>query len=209
MTAVNLPKQVAIILLALALCSSVAAQPVSDSQPFVGVKAGMNYEQAEDGLSGAAVAGGFVGGITLGTEWELELELWIPSSIRDSAADSRHRDILLSVSAVRMLGAQGVRPYLLAGLSFARTENTFTTCLADRSPAPSSGPGIPTIVDCAEPDVREHRREQANGSATYVVGGLGIEVPLWRRVHLVPEVRVHVALTSVIVRPAVGVKINF
>jgi len=65
MTAVNLPKQVAIILLALALCSSVAAQPVSDSQPFVGVKAGMNYEQAEDGLSGAAAAGGLVGGITL------------------------------------------------------------------------------------------------------------------------------------------------
>ena len=209
MTAVNLPKQVAITLLALALCSSVAAQPVSDSQPFVGVKAGMNYEQAEDGLSGAAAAGGLVGGITLGPEWALELELWIPSSIRESAADSTHRDVLLSVSAIRMLGAQGVRPYLLAGLSVARTENTFTTCLADRSPAPLPGVYVPTIVDCGEPDVRERRREQVNGSTTYVVGGLGIDVPLWRKVHLVPEVRVHVALASVIVRPAVGVKINF
>jgi hypothetical protein len=34
-------------------------------------------------------------------------------------------------------------------------------------------------------------------------------VPLWRRLRLVPEIRVHVALTSVIVRPAVGVSVSF
>ena len=107
-----------------------------------------------------------------------------------------------------MLGVKTVRPYLLAGFSLARTENRLTTCLADRSPDPSSGPPIPTIVDCTEPDV-QHRREQINGSATYVVGGMGIEVPVWRRIHLVPEIRVHVAISSVIVRPAVGVKFNF
>jgi hypothetical protein len=148
------------------------------------------------------------GGIRFGPEWALEVELWVPSPIRDSAGYS-HRDILLSVSAVRMLGVQGVRPHLLAGFSLARTENRFTTCLADRLPDPPSGLPIPTIVDCAEPDVRARQRGQVNGSATYVVGGMGVEVPLWRRVHLVPEIRVHVALTSVIVRPAVGVKISF
>jgi hypothetical protein len=120
-----------------------------------------------------------------------------------------HRDILVSVSAIHMLATQGVRPYLLAGLSLARTENAFTTCLADRTPAPLPGVPVPTIVDCSEPDVQERRRQHVNGGATYVVGGLGLDVPLWRRLHLVPEVRVHVALTSVIVRPALGVRVDF
>jgi hypothetical protein len=209
MTAFNLPRQLVITLLALARCSSAAAQTAPDSQGFVGVKAGMNYEQAEDALAGTAAAGGLFGGIRFGRQWAVEVELWVPASIRDSAGDPTHRDILVSVSAVRMLGAEGARPYLVAGLSLARTQNEFTACLADRSPAPSSGVPVPTIVDCSEPDVRERRREHFNGTATYVVGGLGLEVPLWRRLRLVPEIRVHVAFTSVIVRPAVGVTFNF
>jgi hypothetical protein len=209
MTAFHLPRQLAMTPLVLALCSSVAAQTAPDSQGFVGVKAGMNYEQAEDALAGTAAAGGLFGGIRFGRDWALEVELWVPSSIGDSADDPTHRDILVSVSAVRLLGAQAVRPYLVAGLSVARTENEFTTCLADRSPAPSSGLFVPTIVDCSEPDVRERRREHFNGSTTYVVGGLGVDVPLWRRLRLVPEIRVHVALGSVIVRPSVGVSVSF
>jgi hypothetical protein len=209
MTAFKLPRQLAITLLALAWHGTVAAQAAPDPQVFVGVRAGMNYEQAEDALTGTVAAGGLFGGIRLGREWAVELELWVPSSIRDTADNSAHRDILVSVSAVRMLGAEGPRPYLVAGLSLARTENEFTTCLADRSAAPLSGPPVPTIVDCSEPDVRERRREQFNGTATYVVGGLGFDVPLGRRLRLVPEIRVHVALTSVIVRPAVGVMIRF
>jgi hypothetical protein len=205
----NLPRQLATALLALACRSNVAAQAAPDSQGFVGVKAGMNYEQAEDALTGTVAAGGLFGGFRIGREWAVELELWVPSSIRDSAGDATHRDILMSVSAVRILGAEGARPYLVAGLSLARTQNEFTTCLADRSAAPLSGPPVPTIVDCSEPDVRERRREQFNGTATYVVGGLGLDVPLGRRLRLVPEIRVHVALTSVIVRPAVGVMVRF
>jgi hypothetical protein len=209
MAAFNLRIQLVITLLALVRCSSVAAQTAPDSQGFAGVKAGANYEQAEDALAGAAAAGGLFGGIRLGHEWAVEVELWVPSSIGDSADGPRHRDILVSVSAVRTLSAAGARPYLVAGLSLARTQNEFTMCLADRSPLPSTGPPIPSIVDCSEPDVRERRREHFNGSATYVVGGLGLEVPLWRRLRLVPEIRVHVTLTSVIVRPAVGVMVNF
>jgi hypothetical protein len=56
MTAFHLPKQLVMTLLALALCNSVAAQTAPDSQGFVGVKAGMNYEQAEDALAGSAVS---------------------------------------------------------------------------------------------------------------------------------------------------------
>jgi len=209
MTAFNLPGQLVITLLAVGGCSTAAAQTAPDSHGFVGVKGGMNYEQAEDALAGTAVAGGLFGGFRLGREWAVEVELWVPASIRDSAGGPTHRDILLSFSAVRMLGADGARPYLVAGLSLANTQNEFTTCLADRSPAPSPGPPVPAIVDCSEPDVRERRREHFNGTATYVVGGVGLDLPLWRRLRLVPEIRVHVAFTSVIVRPAVGVMVNF
>jgi hypothetical protein len=66
MAALNLPRQLALSLFALATSSSVAAQTASDSHAFVGVKAGMNYEQAEDSLAGAAAAGGLFGGISLG-----------------------------------------------------------------------------------------------------------------------------------------------
>jgi hypothetical protein len=201
--------QLAITVLALATCGSVAAQTVPDPQRFVGVKGGMHYEQAEDALSGAAAAGGLFGGIRFGPDWAVEVELWVPAFTRDSAGDRRHRDILVSVSAVRLLGAEGARPYLIGGLSFARTQNEFTTCLADRSPDPFPGPPAPTIVDCSEPDVRERRREHVNGTATYVVGGLGLEIPIWRRLRLLPEIRVHAALTSVIVRPAIGVAVDF
>ena len=98
MTAFNLPRRLVMTLLAVARCSCVAAQTTADSQAFAGVKAGMNYEQAEDALSGTVAAGGLFGGIRLGPEWAVEIELWVPSSIRDSAGDSTHRDILFSVS---------------------------------------------------------------------------------------------------------------
>ena len=209
MTTLILSRQLVITLIALARCSSIAAQTAPDSQGFVGVKAGMNYEQAEDSQAGTAAGGGVFGGIRFGPEWAVEVELWVPASIRDSASDTTHRDILVSVSAVRMLGAERVRPYLVAGLSLAHTQNAFTTCLADRSPEPFPGPPVPSIVDCSEPDVRERRREHFNGSATYVLGGLGLDVPLWRRIRLVPEIRVHAAIGSVIVRPSVGVAVGF
>jgi hypothetical protein len=98
MTALHLPKRLAMTLLALALCNSVAAQTAPDSQGFAGVKAGMNYEQAEDALAGTVPAGGLFGGIRFGRDWALDVELWVPSSIRDAAGDPTHRDILVSVS---------------------------------------------------------------------------------------------------------------
>jgi uncharacterized protein YceK len=209
MATVNLPRSLVLALLALASCSSVSAQTAPDSQGFVGVKAGVNYEQAEDALAGAAAAGGLFGGIRFGSGWAVEAELWVPSFIRDSKGDAMHRDILVTVSAVRMLSGRSAHPYLVAGLSLARAQNEFTTCLADRLAGPSSGSAVPTIVDCSEPDVRERRREHTNGSATYLVAGMGLDVPLGRRLCLVPEIRVHVAVSSVIVRPTMGLMVKF
>jgi hypothetical protein len=64
-------------------------------------------------------------------------------------------------------------------------------------------------VACSEPDVRQRQRERTGTGSAYIVGGLGIEVPLGRRLRLVPEVRVHAAAASVIVRPSVGVIVVF
>jgi hypothetical protein len=198
-------------LLTLATCTNAAAQTTRDSRGFVGIRAGLNHEQAEDGQRGTTGAGGLLAGFRFGRDWAAEAELWVPPFIHDSAGESKHRDILVSVSIVRTFGAHGVRPYLVAGLSVARTENRFTTCIADRVPPPPVGmtQTVPTIVDCSESDVRERRRQHFTGTTEYVVGGAGLEVPLWRRLRLTPEVRVHVAPTSAIVRSAVGLMVDF
>src|SRR4029453_11071873 len=88
MTAFNLPRRLVMTLLALARCSCVAAQTTPDSQAFAGVKAGMNYEQAEDALSGRVAAGGLFGGIRLGPGWGVEDELWVFLSI--TVSGGRH-----------------------------------------------------------------------------------------------------------------------
>src|SRR4029453_11944935 len=85
LTSFHLPKQLVMTLLALALCSSVAAQTAPDSQGFVGVKAGMNHGEAGDAFAGTVGVGGLVCGIRFGRDWALEVELWVPSSIGDSA----------------------------------------------------------------------------------------------------------------------------
>jgi hypothetical protein len=206
------PAPFVMMLVALAISSSAAAQgqDVHDSGGFVGVRAGLNYEQAEDALAGASGAAGVFAGVRTGRDWAAEIELWIPGSIRDATGDP-HRDILVGVSAVRRFGANRSRSYLVAGVSVARTENAFTTCFADDRPAPPGPAGVPgrTVVDCAEPDVTERRREKFTGTSTYLTGGAGVDVPLWPHVRLLPEVRVHVAIGSIIVRPAVGFRFDF
>ena len=188
-----------------------AAQPAPDRRGWLGVKAGINYEQAEDGLTGTTGAGGVAGGLSFGRTWTAEVELWMPRSLRDDAGEPKHRDVLFSVSIVRSFGASRLRPYALAGLSTARTEDHLTTCVADRVPPPPLGipDAVPTIVDCSEPDVRERRRERFTSTSGYLLAGAGAEVPLGRRLFLTPEVRVHFAVTSIILRPSVGLMLVF
>lgn len=105
MTAFNLPRRLVMTLLVLARCSCVAAQTTPGSQAFAGVKAGMNYEQAEDALSGAVAAGGLFGGIRFGPEWAVEVELWYlrPSAIRRA---TRRIAIFSSASAPSVCSAR-------------------------------------------------------------------------------------------------------
>lgn len=203
---------VVMMLVALTVSSSAAAQArdADDAGGFAGVRGGLNYEQAEDALAGTSGAAGMFGGVRTGSDWAAEIELWIPGSLRNAAGEL-HRDILVSVSAVRRFRANRSRSYLLAGVSMASTETGFTTCFADNRPAPPGPAGEPgrTIVDCSEADVTERRRETFRGTSTYLTGGAGVEVPLWPRVRLLPEIRLHVAIGSVIVRPAVGLGFDF
>lgn len=192
---------VAAAVIALGTCSVAGAQTVSDRRGYVAVKAGANHESAEDGLNATTGGGGVAVGFTFRGSWAVEAEIWVPGPIRDAAGDPEHRDIPVSASMIRFFRAGPSRPYLLAGLTTARTETHVTTCIADR--------GTPTIVSCEEPDVRERHRERFTSLSGYLLVGGGIEVPLGRRVRLAPEVRAHLAVTSVILRPAVAVIVNF
>jgi hypothetical protein len=185
-------------LLGLATCHEAAAQ----SSGFVGINLGGSYERAEDGLSGGTGGAGLAAGIRLSRNWTGEFDLWLPGFIRE-ADEGKHRDTLISLIAVRTMDAQTrPRPYVLIGVSFGRTETSVTSCIAERETAP-------TIVDCTEPDVRERRHDRYNSESTYALVGAGFDLPVWRRVHLAPEVRVHLTIGSVIIRSAVGLRMEF
>jgi len=186
-------------LLGLVPCHEAAAQSLG----FVGINVGGSYERAEDGLIGGTGGAGLTAGIRLSQAWTGEVELWVPGFIRE-AGPGKHRDILISFIAVRTMGAQGrPRPYGLLGVSFGRTETSVTSCIAERE-------ATPTIVDCStEPDVQERRQDRYYSQSTYALAGAGFDFPVWRRVHLAPEVRVHLAIGSVIIRSAVGLRMEF
>ena len=48
-----------------------------------------------------------------------------------------------------------------------------------------------------------------NGSETYLVFGGGVQIPVGARLAIVPEVRVNYAISALIVRPQVGVRVRF
>jgi hypothetical protein len=191
-------------------CGVAQAQVPADDRWSVSVKAGSNHEQAEDGLSGSTVAGAAAFGFSLTSSWSGEVELWVPGFIASSSG-AAHRDIHVTFGMVRFFDGPRMRPYLLAGASVARSENRLTTCFGRSAPPPGSATTNPTfgIVSCSEPDVLERRRERYTTTTTYLVGGAGVEVPLGRTIRIVPEVRIHAAPASVIVRTAVGIMVVF
>jgi hypothetical protein len=201
--------QVGLIAMAAIIGGGVASGQGVDRRASVGVKAGVNHEQAEDGLRGTVGAVGLAVRFPMGPSWGGELELWVPGFIEDGAGAPRHRDIQAGFSVVRHLGSSAPRPFVLFGGSIARTEDRFTTCLADRVSRPGTTEPVPTIVSCTEPDVRERRAERFVSSSAYAVAGAGVDVPLGSRWLLTPEVRLHAALTSVIVRASVGLAVQF
>jgi hypothetical protein len=57
--------------------------------------------------------------------------------------------------------------------------------------------------------VVERREERFDGTSLVPMVGAGVEIALTERVRLVPDVRVQVGITSVIVRPAIAVAFVF
>ncbi|OFW08278.1 MAG: hypothetical protein A3H96_02105 [Acidobacteria bacterium RIFCSPLOWO2_02_FULL_67_36] len=100
------------------------AQTSPARRGYVAVKGGFNHESAEDGLNATAGAGGLAAGISFGRALSGEVEVWVPAVFRDAAGDPKHRDIPVSLSIVRTVREGRVRPYVLAGLSGARTETS-------------------------------------------------------------------------------------
>lgn len=191
--------------LLLAVSSSAAAQ---EPRVHVSVRGGVTVENSEDGLSGTVRAAGFTAASGFGPKWRGEIEVWVPGFIRDSRGEPRHRDVVFSASAVRLLRSGGVTPYVAVGLSIARTEDRLTLCAANRVPPGGATPAR-TLVSCDDPDVIDVTRETHTGTSGYLLAGGGVEIPIGRRVYAVADVRLSLAPASVLVRPGVGIGIRF
>jgi hypothetical protein len=188
--------------------ASAGGQTTGQPRGYAAVKGGLNIEQAEDDLHGVTAGGGAVVGFTFATPWAIEAEFWLPGTIRTNPEGGRHRDTLFSVGFRRSFGTDRLRPHFLLGASVARTEDTFTTCIANR-PTPLSPTPQQMLVSCTDPDVVERRAERFVGTSLLPVAGVGVEIALTERVRLIPDVRVQVWITSIIVRPAIALGVVF
>ena len=191
--------------LALSLAAPASAQ---ESRFSLALKAGVSAESSEDNLQGTSPAIGITSSLVFGRGWGGEIELWLPGYIEDQRGDPKHRDILVSFSAIKSFGAGRVRPFLAAGLSFGRVQDWFTFCTANRALDPG-GPLQPVITSCDEPDIVSRRRERNDGIDGYLLGGGGVEWLITRRVGAVADLRLALAPVSVIVRPGVGIVFRF
>lgn len=174
----------------------------------VTIKGGATVENSEDNLTGTVPALGAVAAWHVTRQWGVEVEGWLPGYLEDSRGEPRHRDILLTVSAVRSFGERAARPFLTAGVSFSRTEDRFTFCSANRPPA-AGGVPVSTLVSCDAPDVVERRRDRNVGTDGYLSVGGGVSFRLTPRLDLVADVRVSLAPVSVLVRPGIGLELLF
>jgi hypothetical protein len=192
-------------ILVLAGISHAAAQ---EPRVHASVRGGATIEHSEDGVSGTVPAAGFTVALPLNADWRGELEVWVPGFIKDSLGQPRHRDVVFSASAVRLLRSSGVRPYVVGGLSLTRTEDRLTLCVANRVPHDGGAP-VRALVSCEDPDVIEVTREKHTGTSGYLLAGGGVEIPIGRRVYILADLRLSLAPTSVLVRPGVGVGFSF
>ncbi len=109
----------------IAPCADVAfAQGHQKGDGFVAVRAGANLvgnayrvreEKPEPGGGGSI-------GTFLSPLWAVEFEAWMRASNPDCCGP-RRREMLYSVSVVRMLTSQGLQPYMLGGLTFLQAHN--------------------------------------------------------------------------------------
>jgi hypothetical protein len=202
------PAAVTIGLCLLGAASAHAQTQVAEPRGYVAIKGGLNVERAEDDVHGTTAGGGAIAGFTFAEPWAIEAEFWLPGAIRTNPEGGRHRDTLFGVGFRRTIGSGRIRPHFVVGASVARTEDQFTTCIANRATALSPAPQQ-MLVSCNEPDVVERRQERFVGTSLVPMAGVGVEIALTERVRLIPDVRVQVSITSVIVRPAIAVAFVF
>ena len=109
-----------VILIALP-ADAVFAQGHQKGDVFVAVRAGANLvgnayrvreEKAESGGGGSI-------GTFLSPRWAVELEAWMRAS-NPVCCGPRRREMLYSVSVVRLLADEGLQPYMLGGLTFVQ-----------------------------------------------------------------------------------------
>ena len=113
------------IILLIALCVDVvSAQGHRAGDGFVAVRAGANLvgntyrvrqRKPEPGAGGSI-------GTFLSPLWALEFETWMRAS-NPECCGPRRREMLYSVSVVRLLTSQGLQPYMLGGLTFLQADS--------------------------------------------------------------------------------------
>jgi hypothetical protein len=117
------PKVYIILLLAL-WANLVSAQPHRAGDGFVAVRAGANLVGNTYRVSERKPEPG--GGGSIGTFlsqlWALEFETWMRAS-NPECCGPRRREMLYSVSVVRLLTSQGLQPYMLGGLTLLQSES--------------------------------------------------------------------------------------
>jgi hypothetical protein len=109
----------------IALCVDlVSAQAHQAGKGFIAVRAGANLvgnayrvrEQKPELGAGASI------GTFLSPLWAVEFETWMRASNPECCGPHR-REMLYSVSIVRMLTTQGLQPYMLGGLTFLQADH--------------------------------------------------------------------------------------
>ena len=114
------------LILMLLSCADVAhAQGHSRGEGFVAVRAGANLvgntfrvRERKPELGGGGSIGTY-----LSRFWALEFETWMRAS-NPECCGPRKREMLYSVSVVRLLTSQGLQPYMLGGISFLQADHS-------------------------------------------------------------------------------------
>ena len=102
----------------------ISAQTHQAGDGFVALRAGANLvgntyrvreRKPEPGAGGSI-------GTFLSPLWAVEFETWMRAS-NPECCGPRQREMLYSVSVVRLLTSQGLQPYMLGGLTFLHTDS--------------------------------------------------------------------------------------
>ena len=117
--------RVYIILLAALYAVPASAQPHRTGEGFFALRAGANVvgnayrvreQKAEIG------AGGSIGRF-LSPLWAVEFETWMRAS-NPECCGPRQREMLYSLSAIRLLSSERIQPYMLGGVTFLQANHS-------------------------------------------------------------------------------------